>query len=142
MGSIKDLKKRMRARSPFEKVIYASLIVGLVASVSFVVLDAGDVTFSAYCVACIAAGSLVGLADVFLSREALLWVSSLFYTAGVGFHLYAALPSISDLWNHVNFIGGNQTLAIVFGSIFVAVMAVLLVSNFVIERGSGDVKQK
>lgn len=35
MGSIKDLKKRMRARPSFEKVIYANLAAPFVASVTF-----------------------------------------------------------------------------------------------------------
>lgn len=135
-------KGNLKKKSLLEKVLYILLLMGMVAGIVFAVLDAGDVTFSMYCVACIVAGSLVGLADAVFSRDILLWISSLLYVAGVGFHLYAALPSISDLWNHVNFIGGNQTLAIIFGSVFVAVMAVLLVSNFVIGRDGDSVVEQ
>lgn len=132
--SRENQKSKLKSKTLFEKVLYILLLIGMIASVVFAVLDAGDVTFSVYCVICIIAGSLIGLVDVFLSLEVLLWIASLLYAAGFGFHLYAALPSISDLWNHVNFIGGNQSLAITFGSIFAAIMLALLVSNFVIDR--------
>lgn len=132
--SRENQKSKLKSKTLFEKVLYILLLIGMIASVVFAVLDAGDVTFSVYCVICIIAGSLIGLVDVFLSLEGLLWIASLLYAAGFGFHLYAALPSISDLWNHVNFIGGNQSLAITFGSIFAAIMLALLVSNFVIDR--------
>lgn len=129
-----EMKFKRKSKTMFEKILYVLLLIGMIASVVFAVLDAGDVTFSMYCVICIIAGSLIGLADVFFSSEILLWIASLLYAAGFGFHLYAALPSISDLWNHVNFIGGNQSLAITFGSIFAVVMLALLASNFVIDR--------
>lgn len=132
-GKTMNIKGLLMSKSKFKKLIYAVLVAGLIAGVVFIVLDAGDVTFSIGCVICVIAGSMIGLMDFFLEREILLWISSLFYVAGFGFHLYAALPSLSDLWNHVNFIGGNQPVAIVFGSIFAVVMILLLISNFIIE---------
>lgn len=118
----------------FEKLLYVILAVGIIADAAFIAMDSGDITFSMGCFGCVLAGSIVGLLDLFVSLDLLLWLASILYVAGVGFHLYAALPSISDLWNHVNFIGGNQPLAIAFGSIFIVIMLFLLSANFVVER--------
>ena len=42
----------------------------------------------------------------------------------------ATLPSLSDLWNGVNFIGGNQYLATAFAVIFGVIAIALVVFNF------------
>lgn len=124
------LNKMLKAKSAAQNIAYATLLVGLVADIIFIALDFGDFTFTIGCFVCILLGSLVGLADIFLDGGTCIWLASLLYSAAVGFHLYKGLQSVSDLWNGVNFIGGNQTMAIVFGIIFLVLAFTLIALNF------------
>ena len=110
---------------------YLIFLVGIITSIVFLITDGADRTFSMGCFLCVVIGSVVGLADILIHlRGMLIFAAALSYVAGVGFHLYAALPSLSDLWNHVNFIGGNQSAALVFGTIYIVLTAGLIVINF------------
>lgn len=121
----------LRAKGWYRLAAYVLCLVGLVADIVFVAVDGSDQTFTWGCFICIMAGSIVGLLDLLIdARGICLWLSSLLYILGCGFHLVAALPSISDLWNNVNFIGGNQEAAILFGSVFLVLMFCLIVLNF------------
>lgn len=119
-----------KSKSAAQYIAYTALLIGLIADIVFLVLDFGDFTFTTGCFVCILLGSLVGLADFFLNNDLCLWVASFLYSAAVGFHLFKGLQSVSDLWNGVNFIGGNQTLAIGFGIIFIVLAITLIVLNF------------
>lgn len=80
---------------------------------------------------CVLAGSVIGLTDFFRSFDGIaLWLASLLYLAAIAFHMSVTLPSLSDLWNGVNFIGGNQYLALAFGIIFAVIAIALVVFNF------------
>ena len=40
------------------------------------------------------------------------------YAAAFGFVLRVAIPSLSDVWNKVNFIGGNAVMGITFSCVY------------------------
>lgn len=122
---------RLKQKSIPQLVAYAALILGLVVDIIFLAVDLGDFTFTLGCFICLLLGSIVGLIDFFFElRGTFLWLACLLYITGLGFHIYAGLQSVSDLWNGVNFIGGNQTAAIAFGIVFLLITLVLAVVNF------------
>lgn len=123
-------KKLFSSKTPVQYVAYALLFLGLIADVLFLILDGSDQTFTIGCFVCIMLGSFIGMADFFVRSDVWLWISSLLYTTAAGFHLSVALPSLSDWWNGVNFIGGNQELALAFGIVFLALTFALIVLNF------------
>lgn len=126
------IKNKLASKTVMQYIAYAAALVGLVADIIFVIVDGSDQTFTIGCFVCVLLGSLITLSDFFKSflDGIALWFAVMLYSVGLGFHLYEALPSISDLWNNVVFIGGNQQAAIIFGSIFFAVTIVLIVANF------------
>lgn len=125
-------KKKTTSRSVIWYIAYAAALIGLVADILFIILDGSDQTFTIGCFVCVLIGSLLALSDFFkrILNGIALWLSAIIYSVGFGFHMYEALPSISDLWNNVNFIGGNQQAAIIFGIIFLAVNIILIIANF------------
>ncbi len=126
------IKNKLASKTVMQYIAYAAALVGFVADIIFLIVDGSDQTFTIGCFVCVLLGSLVALSDFFKSflDGIALWFAVILYSVGIGFHLYEALPSISDLWNNIVFIGGNQQAAIVFGIIFLAVTVVLIVANF------------
>ena len=132
----------IRAKPWHRLAAYILLLAGLVADFVFIAVNGQDQTFTLGCFLCVLAGSVLGLLDFFLRcKGVFLWGASLLYIAACAFHLTVALPSISDLWNNVNFIGGNQEAAIVFGIIFLAIMLFLIVLNFFGDKQSRPEKE-
>ena len=126
------IKNKLASKGVPGIVAYALCLVSLIVDIVFIAVDVGDVTFSTGCFVCVLVGSLIGLADLFTDKTAgvFLLVASMLFSAGLAFHLYAGLPSLSDLMNNVNFIGGNQAAAIGFGIVFIVVTLALIVINF------------
>ena len=125
------LKEIFAGKSVAHFVFYAVLCLGLVADIVFIAVDFGDFTFHIGCFVCVLLGSIVGLVDiVFPYGNICLWASSLLYVVAFGFHMSVALASLSDLWNGINFIGGNQTVATAFLVIFGVLTLALIALNF------------
>ena len=55
-------------------------------------------------------------------------LSAVCFGCALSWHLYIGLPTLSDIWNGVNFIGGNAQAVITFG-VFFAVAAVFGVAS-------------
>ena len=126
-----NVKQMLSSKRVFQLISYGLLLVGLVADIVFIAADYGDTTFTVGCFVCALVGSVIGLSDFFRSFDGIaLWLASLLYLAAFAFHMSATLPSLSDLWNGVNFIGGNQYLAIAFAVIFGVIAIALVVFNF------------
>lgn len=90
----------------------------LIGSVLYVVLDGSDRTFSLV-------GFIIGLAGAASTALALLtdirfapFVPAALYSAACALVLRVAVPSLSDVWNKVNFIGGNAALGMTFAGIY------------------------
>lgn len=52
------------------------------------------------------------------------------YAVGFGQNLYLGLETLSDVWNKVNFVGGNPNFAITFIILFAIVLVAQIVSLF------------
>ena len=77
------------------------------------------------------AAAAAALAGKAYRLDIMRWVTAALLAAANAFHWYKGLPSLSDLWNGVNFIGGNQTAVIWFGSILLAVTIFVIILNFI-----------
>ena len=133
---MKPFKELIKSKSISQYIFYGVLIAALVTDVIFIAVDFGDITFTVGCFALIIIGCFLGFIDFFMELRGIFrWCASLAFIAAITFHLNAALPSLSDLWNHVNFIGGNQKAAILFGVLFLIYAVTLIVLNF-FEKGS------
>lgn len=125
------LKESFLAKTVYQYVLYAVYIAGIIIDVIFLIVDGSDQTFTQGCFILVLIGSCLGLLDFFFEYGGFcLWGAALCYIAGIGFHLAVGLESVSDLWNGVDFIGGNQEAAIAFGCCFIAIAVVLIVLNF------------
>lgn len=125
------IKGFIKSKSCTQLITYGVLLAGIIADIVFIAIDINDKTFSISCALCILLGSIVGLTDLFVGfRGVFGWIASLAYAVAIALHINVALPSVSDLWNNVDFIGGNQEIAIIFGVIFIVFEIALLVLNF------------
>lgn len=124
-------KEMLKEKTVAQYACYTLLLAGLIVDIAFIAVNGGDQTFTIGCFVCVLLGSLIGLADLFVRIDSVpVFAASLLYACACAFHLHAALPSISDLWNGVNFIGGNQSAAIGFGIVFLVIAVGLVVLNF------------
>jgi hypothetical protein len=100
----------------------------LIISVLYLALDGSDRTFSLPAF-CLALGGVFSILLVLFVRKCSLtpFVTAALFAAASALVLRVALPSLSDVWNKVNFIGGNAFLGMGFFGLYLicAVLAVV-----------------
>lgn len=117
---------------------FAAAALAIVSAILLVAIDSGDRTCSWTAFAMMLVGGLSFTAVMFINIELLPVLPGIFYVLGFAFELTATLPSLSDVWNGVNFIGGNAYAGLAFTILF-AVSAILsVVSNFMEQRKITD----
>lgn len=120
-----------RDRTPAFWVALAASAAMLVADIAYLALDGGDtVTFSWFNFCMILAGALcfaVPTVFDFPSAAVLTVGLASFGTASL---LAMSLESLSDIWNGVNFVGGNAVMSAVFAGIFLACVLTVAVTCF------------
>ena len=108
----------------------AAAFLMLIADIIFIITDYSDRTFSMVTFILI----LIGVAG-----EGLIIVKdfkfapllpSICFGVAMSIHLYLGLPTLSDVMNGVNFIGGDPNAVIVFGAIFLIGTFFAIVSCF------------
>lgn len=105
-----------------------------VSCVVFMATDISDRTFSWVTTLLLLAGCAFQLVNIFTNLRIAPLGASVLFGVGTAVHLYVGLPTLSDIWNGVNFIGGNPTAVIVFGALFAAGMVLSMVSCFMEQR--------
>lgn len=114
----------------FSKIsLLAAAVVAVVGSVFYLVLDGADKTFTwlGFGFALAGAASTV----LCLTRFKLApFVTASMYCAAFGLVLRVAIPSLSDVWNKVNFIGGNAAMGMVFSGVYLLCAVLAVVSCF------------
>ena len=105
--------------------LLAAAAVAVIGSVLYFLLDGSDKTFTWLGVGFAVAGAASTVA-CFTRFKLAGFVSTALYSAAFGFVLRVAIPSLSDIWNKVNFIGGNAAMGAIF-SVTYLVCAVLAV---------------
>ena len=99
-------------------VLLVAGVIALAGSAAYFLLDGSDRTFHM-------AGFLLGIAGALSTIPALVTgfkMAPLFpvilYSVAFGLVLRVAVPSLSDVLNHVNFIGGNAALGMTFAGVY------------------------
>ncbi len=100
---------------------YLSLVAAAVAIIGcalYIILDGSDKTFVP-AGALLAFAGAISIALVLFTRLSFApFVPTALYAAAFGVVLRAAVPSLSDVWNKVNFIGGNAAMGMAFAGVF------------------------
>jgi hypothetical protein len=102
----------------------------LIADIAFIIFDYGDRTFSFVTFGLIIAGVAAELLVVAKSYYWAPLLSSVCFGVALSMHLYLGFPTLSDVVNGVNFIGGNPQAVIIFGVAFLIGTVASLVSCF------------
>lgn len=90
----------------------------LAGAVLYLILDGADKTFAPLGFALALAGAASTALVVFTRLKFAPLVPAALYAAAFGVVLRVAVPSLSDVWNKVNFIGGNAALGMGFAGVF------------------------
>ncbi len=107
------------------------LIAGAVAlsgSVLYLVFDGTDRTFHTFGFILGIVGAASTAIALFTDAEVSPLVPAVLYAAACALVLRVAVPSLSDVWNHVNFIGGNAFLGMTFAGVYLtaAILGVIV----------------
>lgn len=140
MSAIGYLKERfVSGRTAGFYIALGAAVLFIVSDIIFIAVDAGDRTFSYVTFALILAGAAIEIASAFFDYvflDFLPVVSCICYGVAFGMHLYLGLPTLSDVWNGVNFVGGNAQAVITFAVLFGTGLLAALVACFMKRRRS------
>ena len=117
---------------------YMNLIAGaaaLLGAILYIVLDGTDKTFTVVGFALALAGAGSTALAVFTRLKFAPFLPAAFYAAAFGAVLRVAVPSLSDVWNKVNFIGGNAAMGMAFAGVFFLCAVLGTVSCFAGSNG-------
>ena len=109
--------------------LLASAIMGG-AAIVFIITNSADKTFSWITVILIFIGIILEMLAVLKRFDILPLLVAVCYGTAFSVHMYIGLPTLSDIVNGVNFIGGNATAVIVFGILFSIGMLLSVISSF------------
>ena len=108
----------------------ACSIISLIGAILFIALDGGDKTFSLIgFILAIAAGLSFALV-LFVRNDFCPLLPTAFAIGAFAVTTRAMLPSLSDRWNHVNFIGGNAYMGLAFAIVFLVASLLGVVSCY------------
>lgn len=109
--------------------LLAAAVVAVVGSALYLLLDGADKTFTwlGFGFALAGAASTV---LCFTKFQPAPFVTAVLYSAAFGFVLRVAVPSLSDVWNQVNFIGGNAAMGMSFSVVYLLCAVLAVVSCF------------
>lgn len=111
------MKNKIADRGVGFWISIAAGIISLLGSILYLVLDGADKTFTPLGFGLALGGAVATVLVLTRFRIAPL-ISSVLYAAAFGVTLRVALPSLSDVWNKVNFIGGNATSGMTFSAVY------------------------
>ena len=96
----------------------AAAAVSLIGALLYLALDGSDRTFTSIGFALALAGAVSTALVVFTRLKWAPLLPTALYSAAFGLVLRVAVPSLSDVWNKVNFIGGNAAMGMAFAGVF------------------------
>lgn len=127
------LKKRFVGRGIGFYIGFAAAIAMIVFDIAYIIADRGDRTCSMLSFALVLAGSVLYIAYAVLGLDVLDFVpvaTCALYGVAFGHHLMLGLETLSDVWNDVNFVGGNATMAVAFIVMFAVGTVAAVTASF------------
>ena len=98
-------------------LLIVAALIAVIGSVLYVLLDGTDKTFTWIGFGLALLGALSAVIS-FTQFQLAPFAPAVLYAAALGFVLRVAIPSLSDVWNKVNFIGGNAVMGITFSCVY------------------------
>lgn len=112
----------------------AASVLMLVGDVVFIIADGADRTFSFITFGLILGGVACQALVVLLDWKVMPLLCAVCFGAALSYHLFLGLPTLSDVVNGVNYIGGNPTAVVAFGGVFAAGTLLTLCASFMNQR--------
>lgn len=112
------------------KIGLVGVLLSILSVIAFIVTDLGDRTFSWLIVGLVLAGVILYGARLFVNLPILTLLSSFCFSAATAYSIYLMLPTLSDIWNNVHFIGGNPVQTVVFTSLFFLTNVTTMIACF------------
>lgn len=112
----------------------AAAAVAIISSVLYIAVDFGDKSFSIQAFIIMLLGGLSFALVMFTNFKTATLVPSILYVVGFAYALDYTLPPLSDVWNGVNFIGGNAAAGLSFTIAFLVCAILSIVSTFMEQR--------
>ena len=112
------MKKPLEGRNIGFYLLLAAALAALAGAILYLVLDGEDRTFALPAFILALAGAVSTALAVFTRLKLAPLLPTALYAASAALVLRVALPSLSDVWNKVNFIGGNAVLGMTFAGVF------------------------
>lgn len=109
---------------------FIGTIIMLAANVLFIIIDYGDRTFSFITFGLILLGVIGEILVVYTAFQFTTLIPAVCFGVALSMHLYLGFPTLSDVVNGVNFVGGNPKAVIQFGVMFLIGTICALTSNF------------
>lgn len=106
----------------------------LVGDVVFIIVDGDDRTFSFITFGLILAGVVCQALVVFFDWKVMPLLCAVCFGTALSYHLFLGLPTLSDVVNGVNFIGGDPVAVVVFGGVFAVGTLLTLCASFMNQR--------
>ena len=128
------MKKVFNARTVGFYFGFVAGLIALIGAIGLIATDFGDITFSWITVALAMGGFAFEILNCLADLAVAPLLSAVCFGCALSWHLYIGLPTLSDIWNGVNYIGGNAKAVIVFGVIFAVATLLGIVSCFMSQR--------
>lgn len=115
----------------------AAAIFMLISDILYIALDFGDRTFSYLTFFLIMAAAVIDILMYIIDKpvlDAASVITCAMYGVGFGKLLHLVLPTLSDVWNGVNFVGGNPKSAVLFSALFFIGTIAAIASRFMQQR--------
>ena len=113
---------------------FAAAMAALAADVVYIATNYGDKTFSMAVFILVLAAAVMAMAAFVLPFADLSIISCLLLAGAAGMQCYVSMPTISDIWNNVVFIGGDRLAAVLYLVLFSVCALIAAISLFLRQR--------
>lgn len=126
----------LKGKSVWDYISLAAILPAAVMLVYYCIQSNADGCFELSIVLLLVVGIVLELGYFFVRFDFLPMLAAVMFGVAAGLMLYYALPTFSDIWNNVNFIGGNAGAYFAYLGILAATFAVSAVPCFLIGKKS------
>lgn len=128
------MKELLKGRTAGAWLGIAAAMAALAADIVYIATNYGDKTFSMAVFILVLAAAVMAVAAFVLPFADLSIISCLLLAGGAGMQCYVSMPTISDIWNNVVFVGGDRLAAVLYLVLFCVCALALVVSQFLRQR--------
>lgn len=112
------MKRSFTNRSSGFYLSLAAALIAALGAILYLILDGSDRTFTPVGFALALLGAVSTALVAFTRLTIAPFLPTALFAAAFGVVLRVAVPSLSDVWNKVNFIGGNAAMGMTFAGVF------------------------